>query len=339
MSKVTTALIGCGQRGPGGHGKVAKASEKLELVAVCDIDESRAKATAEMLDVEYVTDYHELLSRDDLESVIIATHTRHHGQIAINTARAKKHIIMEKPMVDSVATAKELIAAADEAGIIGIVAYQLRFTKSAWALKREAAEIEPLQTLMTVQRGMMAPQYFFPEHYGGVIDTASHTIHQALWVMDDTPTGVYATLRRGTFREGETIEFANLMIEYDNGERTATIITSMGGVQTPNIIQIVGRHGTVSSLNRSALKVVRHHGFNMDKSPIDLEVRTIEPEGDMRHSVAEMHDHFADLIRGTVSEQRGTTFYEGMLAVAVTEAMAESARRGERVSMAEILGN
>jgi predicted dehydrogenase len=280
-----------------------------------------------------------LLSRDELESVIIATHTKHHGQIAIDAARAKKHIIMEKPMVDSVATAKELIAAAEESGIIGIVAYQLRFTEFAWSLKREATEIEPLQTLMTVQRGMMAPQYFFPEHYGGVIDTTSHTIHQALWVMDDTPTGVYATLRRGTFREDEAaIVFANLMIEYDNGGRTATIITSLAGVQTPNIIQIVGKHGTVSSLNKSALKVVRHHGFNIDKSPIDLEVRNIKPEGGMRHSVAEMHDHFADLIRGTVSEQRGTTFHEGMLAVAVTEAMAESARRGERITMNEILG-
>ena len=71
MSKVTTALIGCGQRGPRGHGKVAKESEKLELMAVCDIDESRAKSAGEMLGVGYVTDYHELLSRDDLESVII----------------------------------------------------------------------------------------------------------------------------------------------------------------------------------------------------------------------------------------------------------------------------
>jgi predicted dehydrogenase len=337
--KVTTALIGCGQRGPGGHGKVAKASEKLELVAVCDIDEARAKAGGEMLDVGYVTDYNELLSRDDLESVIIATHTKHHGQIAIDAARAKKHILMEKPMVDSVVTAKELIAAAEESDIIGMVAYQLRFTEFARALKQEAAKIEPVQTLMTVQRGMMAPQYFFPDHYGGVIDTASHTIHQALWVMDDTPSGVYATLRRGTFRGDETIDFANLMIECDNGERTATIITSIGGVQTPNIIQIVGKHGTVSSLDKKTLKVVRHYGFNIDKSPIDLEVRNIETKGEIRHSVAEMHDHFADLIRGVVSEQRGTTFYEGMLAVAVTEAMAESAKRGERVPMAEILGD
>ena len=338
MSKVTTALIGCGQRGPSGHGKVAKASEKLELVAVCDIDESRAKATGEMLDVEYVTDYHDLLSRDDLESIILVTHTRHHGQIAIDAARAKKHILVEKPMVDSVATAKELISAAEESGIIGIVTYQLRFTDFAWTLKREADDIEPLQTLMTVQRSMMAPQYFFPDHYGGVIDTASHTIHQALWIMGGTPSGVYASVRRGTFRGDQTIDFANLMIEYDDGKRAATIITSMGGVQTPNIIQVVGKHGTVSSIDKRTLKVVRHRGFKMDKSPIDLESRTIETKSDMGSSVAKMHDHFADLIRGNTSEQIGTTFYEGMLAVAATEAMAESAKRGERVLMSEILG-
>jgi len=338
MSKVTTALIGCGQRGPGGHGKVAKAAEKLELVTVCDIDESRAKAAGEMLGVEYVTDYQKLLSRDELESVIITTHTKQHGQIAIDAARAKKHILLEKPMVDSVATAKELIAAAEESGVIGMVAYQLRFTEFAWALKQQAAEIEPLQALMTVQRGMMNPQYFFPEHYGGVIDTASHTIHLALWVMDDIPSGVYATLRRGAFRGDETIDFANLMVEYDNGERTSTIITSMGGTQTPNIIQVVGQHGTVSSTDRRTLKVVKHQGFKIDKSPIDLEVQTIEPQGSMRAPVAEMHDHFAELIRGTVSEQRGTTLREGMMAVAVTEAMAESASRGERIPMAQILG-
>lgn len=51
----------------------------------------------------------------------------------------------------------------------------------------------------------------------------------------------------------------------------------------------------------------------MDKSPIDLEVRTIEPEAGTRGPVAEMHDHFAELIRGAVSEQRGTTLREGMM--------------------------
>ncbi len=339
MSKVTTALIGCGGRGPGGHGKVAKASEKLELVAVCDIDESRARNAGEMLNVEYVTNYHELLSRDELDSVIIVTGTKHHGQIAIDAAIAKKHILIEKPMVDYVAAAKELIAAAKESGVIGMVGYQQRFTPFAWALKREAAEIKPLQMLMTVQRSLLRPVYFFEQHFGGIIDTASHTIHQGLWMMGEVPSGVYATLRRGTFRGDRTIGFANLMIDYDDGERTLTLITSMGSVEIPNIIQIVGKYGTLNSTGRRSLKVARHRGFDVDKrTPIDLEVQTIEPEDDKRNPTEKMHAHFADLIRGTVSEQRGATLYEGMLAVAITEAMAESARRGERVPMAEIVG-
>ena len=110
MEKVTTALIGCGQRGPRGHGIAAKKSEKLELLAVCDIDEVRARTSSELLEVEYVTDYHELLARDDLESVMIATSAKSHGPIALDAVQAGKHILVEKPLVDSVAMAKELIA-------------------------------------------------------------------------------------------------------------------------------------------------------------------------------------------------------------------------------------
>ena len=63
MSKITTALIGCGGRGPQGHAKVAQASGSLELVAVCDIDQRRAKSVGEKFGVEYVIDYHQLLTR------------------------------------------------------------------------------------------------------------------------------------------------------------------------------------------------------------------------------------------------------------------------------------
>lgn len=333
MEKVTTVLIGCGQRGPRGHGTAAKKSEKLELLAVCDIDEVRARASSELLEVEYVTDYHELLARDDLESVMIATSTKSHGPIALDAVQAGKHILVEKPLVDSVAMAKELIAAADEAGVVGLVGYQARFTPFAEALKREVSEIKPMQALMTVQRGMMAPQYFFPDHIGGVVDTATHTIHQTLCVMGGVPSGVYGSIRRGTFRGDQTIDFMNLMIEYDDGERAATVISSMGGVQTPNIIQIVGKHGTVSSTDRRTLKIVHHRGFNMDKTPIDLDVRTIDPVNEISEPAVTMHDHFADLIRGIVSEYRGATLREGMLAIAVTEAMVESAQCGARVSL------
>ncbi len=50
-----------------------------------------------------------------------------------------------------------------------------------------------------------------------------------------------------------------------------------------------------------------------------------------------MHSHFANLINGEEKEQRGTTLREGLLAVVVTEAMALSAERGQRVLLAEVM--
>jgi len=155
VSKITTALIGCGGRGPQGHAKVAQASGSLELVAVCDIDQRRAKSVGEKFGVEYVIDYHQLLTRNDIESVIIATGTKQHGPIAIDAARTKKHILIEKPLVDSVSTGKDLIKVVEESGVIGMVGYQQRFTAFTQRLKQEASEVEPLQALMTVQRGLL----------------------------------------------------------------------------------------------------------------------------------------------------------------------------------------
>ena len=338
MSKITTALIGCGGRGPQGHAKVAQASGSLELVVVCDIDQRRAKSVGEKFGVEYVIDYHQLLTRNDIESVIIATGTKQHGPIAIDAARTKKHILIEKPLVDSVSTGKDLIKVVEESGVIGMVGYQQRFTAFTQRLKQEASEVEPLQALMTVQRGLLRSPYFVPEHYGGIIDTATHTIHQALRIMDDIPSGVYSTLRRGTFSRDQTIGYANLMIDYDNGARTSTIITSMGSVQVPNVIQIIGKYGTISSSDRKTLQVAKHRGFDLnDRQPIGLETQTIDLDETSHNPIAEMHSHFAHLISGEEKEQRGTTLREGLLAVMVTEAMALSAERGQRVSLTEVM--
>lgn len=336
MKKVTTALIGCGQRGLRAHGVAAKASEKVELIAVCDVNEARARAAGEQLGVPHFTDHRALMQRDDLESVIIATNAQYHASIALDAVRAGKHILVEKPLVDSVKTAKRLIAEANAAKVVGMVAYQGRFTAFTATLKREAAAIEPVQALMTVQRGMMLPQYFFPDHYGGVVDTATHTIHLAMHVMG-MPQAVYGNIRRGTFRGDGTIDMMNLMMEFD-ASRCATIVASIGGVQTPNIIQVVGKRGSVSSLDRRKLKIVRHQGFELDRTPIGLEVREIEARGE-GDPVGAMLDHFADLIRGVTTEYHGATLYEGMLALAVSEAMVLSAQRGARVPLVEILGS
>ncbi|MBI3973278.1 MAG: Gfo/Idh/MocA family oxidoreductase [Chloroflexi bacterium] len=340
MARVTTVLIGCGGRGVRAHGAHAVRSDKLQLVAVCDLDDARRAAASRELGVPGVKDYHELLDRPDVQSVIVATNAKWHAPIALDAIRAGKHVMIEKPLAEDAATARRLADAAEERGVIGMVGYQFRFSDFALQLKREAERIDPIQALMTIQRGPMGPQYFFPDHYGGVVDTATHTIHMAMWVMGGEPEGVYGSVHRGSVIGDQTIEFMNLMVEYDGGSRAATVVSSMFGMQAANLVQVVGTRGHVSSPDRKVLHVVTHEGVKEPRggaAPAGMETRTIQTRGGMDAATGNMLDHFADLVTGTAKVQQSTTLREGMYAVAVTEAMVKAAETGRRIPLSEIL--
>lgn len=341
MSKISTVLIGCGGRGVKSLAAWAKKSQKLELLAVCDLDDARLASASQELGVPGEKDYRKLLARADIQSVIIATNTKWHVPIALDCVRAGKHVFVEKPLGVSTAQCRELVEAAEKAGIVGLVGYQARFSDFVQALKREVANIVPFQAVFNLQRGPMGPQYFFPEHYGGIVDTTTHTIHMALHVMGGTPDSVFASVQRGMTKGDQTIEAFTLVIEYEGGKRSVAITSSMHAVQMPNFVQVIGLKGSLFSLDRRAIKVVAHQGFEglgPSAKPINLTTREIPCQAEGVQSTNEMLDHFADLVSGTAKEYRGCTLREGMHAVAVTEGMVKSAAEGRRVTMKEIWG-
>lgn len=339
MEKVTTVLIGCGNRGVQGLGVRTRQSENLELLAACDVDAARLAAASQALGVVGERDYRRLLERRDVQSVLIATTAKWHAPIALEAIRAGKHVLVEKPLAETCAAAQQIVDAAEAAGVVGMVGYQLRFTPFAQALKREAALLTPMQTLVTRQRGPLNPQFFLPDHYSGILDHATHDIHLAMWLMEGIPTGVYGTVTRGTIQGDDTIEFVNLLIEYEQGRRTANVVGSMLGIQTPNVIQVVGMRGSATSLDRRMLQIVRHEGVTGPgvRTPVPgLERETIDTtsaDAGQPDEATTMLDHFADLIAGGTTQQQGTTLREGMHAVAVTEAMVRATQTGCRVSL------
>ncbi len=338
---VRVVLIGCGGRGTSAHGAWAAKSERLDLVAVCDVDAQRLQAASARLGVPGESDYRRLLARSDVEAVLIATGARFHAPIALDAIAAGKHVFVEKPLADSPQAARALARAGRAAGVVGVVGYQFRMSPFAAALAAELPAINPVQALLTVQRGPMAPQYFFEDHYGGILDTATHTIHLALWAMGGRPEGVMAHVRRGTIAGDRTIEFASLLIDFDGGTRSATLVTSMFGVRAANLIEFVGSRGVVSSTDRRLLQVVRHQGVGEPgaRLPEGLEVRTVDTgAAGGRVETEALLDHFADLVEGRADPSRPTacTFEQGAEAVAVTAAMARSASEGRRVSLAEV---
>jgi predicted dehydrogenase len=126
-----------------------------------------------------------------------------------------------------------------------------------------------------------------------------------------------------------------VVIEYDGGRRTATVLASMLGIRAPNVVQVIGTRGSVTSLDRRTLQIVRHEGVRQPGfgPPPALATRTVETGGGAAAATGAMLDHFADLIAGRATAQRGATLREGMWAVAVTEAMTRAAAEGRRVPL------
>lgn len=100
---VSFSLIGCGRIGERHAEHILKQGR---LVAVCDIDEEKAKRLAKKYSVPYQTDYEEMLKTENKpDAVAVCTPNGLHAQHSIASLKAGFHVLYEKPMAIRVATA------------------------------------------------------------------------------------------------------------------------------------------------------------------------------------------------------------------------------------------
>jgi len=118
-SLIQIALIGKGGMGTL-NVSTALSVEGVKLVAVCDLYDKRLKdAKAEWGNDLFITkEYKEILSRKDVDAVIIATPDHWHQPIAIEAMKAGKHVYCEKPVIHKLNEAKALIEAYNKCGVL-----------------------------------------------------------------------------------------------------------------------------------------------------------------------------------------------------------------------------
>ncbi len=112
MNQLRVAVIGTGFWGKN-QARVLANLESTKLMAVCDANPATAQSIGTQFNIEYDTDVNHLLSRNDIDAVTICTPTTTHKQIAERALTAGKHVMVEKPMTNTVSEARELLKLAE----------------------------------------------------------------------------------------------------------------------------------------------------------------------------------------------------------------------------------
>ena len=124
--QIRAGLIGCGSLSLIGilpQLAEADAKARIELVAVCDVNATRARETAERFGIPHAhSDAQDLIDRDDIDLVLVITPIEYHAAIAMAALRGGKHVYVQKTMATTYAEARELVETARERGLTLVAA-------------------------------------------------------------------------------------------------------------------------------------------------------------------------------------------------------------------------
>ncbi len=139
--RVRVAVIGCGLIARRSHLPAYVAASEAELAAVVSRHRETAEAVAREFGNPRVFDsWQEAVDAPDIDAIDICTPNALHASIAIAAAKAGKHVLVEKPMATSLQDADAMVAAAREAGVVLMVAHNLRFVPIYQAMQKAIAE-------------------------------------------------------------------------------------------------------------------------------------------------------------------------------------------------------
>ncbi len=342
MKKVGFGVIGTGIVGGAWHAHVYHHLPQAELVAVCDLNEQRAGEIAERYDVSQVyTDYRDLLARDDIAAVSIATPDFAHREIAVAAAKAGKHILVEKPLATTVEDAEAILQAVEEAGVTLMVDFHNRVNPALVTAKQSVAagELGELQYIYArLSNTTFVPTQMLPwaSQSSALWFLASHTLDMSCWLLDDQPKRVYAVSRSGVLQSlgVDTQDFHVAIVEFERGAVVTLENCWILPETEPNVfnlkLQILGSDGVMylnTSDNRTVEKYTRAGVSLPDTLGFTLDANSARLSGFVLEAIARFVDAVVD---GAPVLASGA---EAALVTRALTAIEASARTGQPVEL------
>ena len=133
MSNLKMAVIGTGHMGRY-HVNILANLPGVDLVAIADRNEQTLLNISNKYEIKGYLDYHKVIRMVD--AAVVAVPTAYHYEVTKELLQAKKHVLVEKPLTQSVAEGAELIELARRNGCVLMVGHVERFNAAVQQLRK-----------------------------------------------------------------------------------------------------------------------------------------------------------------------------------------------------------
>ena len=275
MGKIWSfGIIGCGGIAAF-HRDAIREISKARLICVSSRSEQGAKGFAKYSECEWTTDYHELITRSDIDIICVTTSSGSHFQIGKEILQAGKHLVVEKPISMQAEEAQQLINLAKEKGVSLSVISQRRFEPYVTYLKQVMDEGK-LGKLLLVEAG--TPYLRTQEYYdtadwrgtiandgGALMNQGIHQIDLLLWLGGEVHS-VYGKTDTVT-HDLKVEDMAVAIVKFKSGA-LGTILSSTSIIPGfPPYIHLYGEKGTVKLHGQTIV----HWTVDGVKAPTEIE--------------------------------------------------------------------
>ena len=348
MQEVRVGIVGMGIGRP--NAMALARNPRGRVVALCDLVEERMLEFAEELPEPVImfSDYEAMCSSPEIDAVFVGTPNQLHVPVALAAIRNGKHVLVTKPLADSVPAARTLVEAAEASGLVNMMSLSTRFSEDvqhlgALAGRGEFGELYYGRAQSIRRRGIPAWSMGFIAEGGGAFrDMGVHVLDSAWWLMGMpepvTVTGV-AGAKFGPRGEGyfgrelmpareladhfAADDYGGGFIRFANGAGLQ-VESFWASHQAPSLQ--VDLFGTEAGATLKPLTIYR----TVDGVDHDTDVRLIDPRPGPWDHIAE---HFiASILDGVDCT---APLRHGLIVQSMMEALLESAHNGREVVLTQ----
>ena len=309
---IRVGVIGVGAMGKH-HARIYSQMDDVELVGVADTDAKTAMEIALKYETEPFNEPEKLL-KNDLDAVSIAVPTSRHKDVALKVASYGVHMLIEKPIAESLESADAIIEAARRENIKLLIGHVERFNSVVLKLKEVISSGE-LGEILSISCRRVGPYPPRIKDVGIIIDLAVHDIDVISYLYGKRAMSVY-TIAGNSFHIKE--DHASILLNYGK-EKSVIVETNWLTPHKVRKLTVTGTKGVAyADYLEQSLEIWKEEG----REEVSVEKR--EP---LKNEL----EHFLDAV--VKDEKPSPSGEEGKYALYVALSAIKSYESGSNISL------